>query len=82
MHKNWSIGVAAVTLAIGSFAERPTVAQPVRPPADGDHTLYALGVLISRNLEDFQLSPAEFERVKAGLIDGATNPRAPGPAHP
>jgi FKBP-type peptidyl-prolyl cis-trans isomerase len=32
--------------------------------------LYALGVLISRNLEDFQLTPEEFERVRAGLTDG------------
>ncbi len=32
-------------------------------------TLYALGVLINRNLENFQLTPAEFNLVKSGLID-------------
>ena len=61
-----------MTLAVCGFSD-PTVAQPARPRADDDHTLYALGVLISRNLDDFQLSPAEFERVKAGLIDGANH---------
>jgi FKBP-type peptidyl-prolyl cis-trans isomerase len=45
-------------------------------PADEEKTLYALGVLISRNLDDFRLTPEEFERVKAGLIDGY-NHRAP-----
>ena len=90
MNKNWNIGLAAMVLAASGFsavstaaaAERAAVDPPGRPAADDEHTLYALGVLISRNLDDFQLTPAEFERVKAGLIDGATNPRAPGPAHP
>jgi FKBP-type peptidyl-prolyl cis-trans isomerase FkpA len=51
----------------------PPVATPAGIPAasaDQDHVLYALGVLISRNLDDFQLTPEEFERVKSGLIDG------------
>ena len=38
--------------------------------ADSNQTLYALGVLISRNLDEFGLSTAEFDRVKAGLIAG------------
>jgi FKBP-type peptidyl-prolyl cis-trans isomerase FkpA len=79
MNRSWSIAVAAaMSLAAIGFsavssaasAQRTTVAPSARPPADDEHTLYALGVLISRNLEDFQLSPAEFERVKAGIIDG------------
>ncbi len=85
MNKSWSVVVAAaMSLAALSFsaisstagaaaavavADRAAAA-PARSPADDEHTLYALGVLISRNLEDFQLSPAEFERVKAGIIDG------------
>jgi FKBP-type peptidyl-prolyl cis-trans isomerase len=32
-------------------------------------TLYALGVLLSRNLEAFSLSPAEFDAVKRGFTD-------------
>jgi FKBP-type peptidyl-prolyl cis-trans isomerase len=45
-------------------------AAPKASPAEEAQTLYALGVLISRNLDDFALSPQEFERVKAGLTDG------------
>jgi FKBP-type peptidyl-prolyl cis-trans isomerase FkpA len=86
MNKSWSIGAAAaMSLAAWSFsgvatsaaADRAAPAAAARPPADDEHTLYALGVLISHNLEDFQLSPVEFERVKAGIIDGF-NHRATG----
>jgi FKBP-type peptidyl-prolyl cis-trans isomerase FkpA len=38
--------------------------------AEQDEALYALGVLISHNLEEFDLSSADFDRVKSGLIDG------------
>jgi len=83
MNKNGSKAVAAMTLAALGFstmstaaaasAGRTAVEPPAHPAADDDHTLYALGVLISRNLDDFQLTPAEFERVKAGLIDGVNH---------
>jgi FKBP-type peptidyl-prolyl cis-trans isomerase FkpA len=81
MNKNWTVGVAAMALAALGFsavstavaAERAAVEPPARPAAEDEHTLYALGVLISRNLDDFQLTPAEFERVKAGLIDGVNH---------
>lgn len=47
--------------------------------SDQDKALYALGVLLSRNLSTFTLSDAEFERVKAGIIDGFHNkPSAAG----
>ena len=45
-------------------------AKPAAADAEQDKTLYALGVLLSRNLETFQLSEAEFAHVKAGMIDG------------
>ena len=48
----------------------PGAAQTDAPQAEDAKTLYALGVLISSNLASFQLSPAEFELVKAGLNDG------------
>lgn len=70
------MALAALVFSAASTAvaaERAVVEPPTRPAADDDHTLYALGVLISRNLEDFQLTPAEFERVKAGLIDGVNH---------
>src|SRR5579862_4826805 len=43
------------------------------PSSDEDKTLYALGVLISRNLETFSLSSAELKMVEQGLSDGANH---------
>ena len=40
------------------------------PTSEDDKTLYALGVLVSRNLETFNLTPAEFKLVQQGLADG------------
>jgi FKBP-type peptidyl-prolyl cis-trans isomerase FkpA len=45
-------------------------AKPGSADPEQDKALYALGVLLSRNLETFQLSEAEFTRVKAGIVDG------------
>lgn len=39
---------------------------------DEQKTLYALGIAISQSLNDFALTPAELEIVKAGLTDGVT----------
>ena len=39
---------------------------------DDEKTLYSIGVLIAKNLQVFNLSPAEFEVVKRGLSDAAT----------
>ena len=54
----------------------PPKAQPAQPPtapgtSDPSKTFYALGVLLSRSLESFALSPAELDLVTAGLRDGA-----------
>jgi FKBP-type peptidyl-prolyl cis-trans isomerase FkpA len=40
---------------------------------DEQKTLYALGVLLSRNLEGFSLSEAEFNTVRQGFADGFHN---------
>ena len=48
-------------------------AKPAASDTEQDKTLYALGVLLSRNLETFQLSEAEFAHDKAGNIDGYHN---------
>jgi len=45
--------------------------QAPKPATDDEKTLYALGVLLSRNLEAFALTPKEIELVKSGLEDGA-----------
>jgi FKBP-type peptidyl-prolyl cis-trans isomerase FkpA/FKBP-type peptidyl-prolyl cis-trans isomerase FklB len=55
-------------MTIAVLAGTPSPVPAAEP--NEEKTLYALGVLISRNLDDFQLSPAEFDRVKSGLIDG------------
>jgi FKBP-type peptidyl-prolyl cis-trans isomerase FkpA len=43
---------------------------------EDDKTLYALGLAISRSLGQFSLTPAELEKVKAGLSDGVLNHKA------
>jgi FKBP-type peptidyl-prolyl cis-trans isomerase len=76
------LGLGAILVMLGPApsAARTADARNAGQPApaaradaaggDEAQTLYALGVLISRNLEDFQLTQEEFERVRAGLIDG------------
>jgi FKBP-type peptidyl-prolyl cis-trans isomerase FkpA/FKBP-type peptidyl-prolyl cis-trans isomerase FklB len=49
--------------------------QPAAPPApklvtEDDKTFYALGVLLSKNLEGFGFNQQEIDLVKAGLEDG------------
>jgi FKBP-type peptidyl-prolyl cis-trans isomerase FkpA/FKBP-type peptidyl-prolyl cis-trans isomerase FklB len=51
-------------------AAHAAAAKSAAPDAEQDKTLYALGVLLSRNLETFQLSESEFAHVRAGLTDG------------
>lgn len=72
-----ALGILAALLAaqssVAASASKPS-ATPTTPRtasmSEDDKTLYALGVLISRNLESFQLSSAEFKIVAAGLADG------------
>ncbi|HEY5808351.1 MAG TPA: FKBP-type peptidyl-prolyl cis-trans isomerase [Povalibacter sp.] len=54
--------------------------KPEAPPVntgelktEEDKTLYALGAAIGRNIESFNLSDAELDKVKAGLVDSATH---------
>src|ERR1022692_2604227 len=65
--------LAAAQLAWASSADKPSAApgpSAAAPTSEDGKTLYALGVLISRNLDSFQLSSAEFKTVQAGLADG------------
>ena len=39
------------------------------PKTEDDKTLYALGMIIGRNLADFNLTPRELDVVKAGMTD-------------
>ena len=60
--------VVVATLLVPAACAKP---QPPKLATDDDKTLYALGVLLSRNLQAFELSAKEIELVKAGLEDGA-----------
>jgi FKBP-type peptidyl-prolyl cis-trans isomerase FkpA len=61
---------AAPKTATAQPAAHAGAAKPGTSDAEQDKALYALGVLLSRNLETFQLSEAEFNHVKAGIVDG------------
>jgi FKBP-type peptidyl-prolyl cis-trans isomerase FkpA/FKBP-type peptidyl-prolyl cis-trans isomerase FklB len=61
----WSL---AGLLAIAPVA----TAQEPELKTEEQKTLYAIGLVLSQNLAQFNLSPAELELVKAGLTDGAS----------
>ena len=58
--------VMASCLIVANMA----AAAPPTPKTEQDKTLYALGVIISRNLQPFTLTPSELAMVEAGLADG------------
>jgi FKBP-type peptidyl-prolyl cis-trans isomerase len=49
-----------------------TVARAQELKTDDDRTLYAIGVLVARQLEVFSLTPTEFATVRRGLDDAET----------
>jgi FKBP-type peptidyl-prolyl cis-trans isomerase FkpA len=44
-----------------------------QPETDDEKALYALGVIISRDLQSFDFTEQELEMVKAGVADGASD---------
>ncbi len=46
------------------------------PKTEEEKTLYAVGLIVSRQLSAFSLTPAELETVKQGLTDGVTGTKA------
>jgi FKBP-type peptidyl-prolyl cis-trans isomerase FkpA/FKBP-type peptidyl-prolyl cis-trans isomerase FklB len=60
----------ALALVMLTAFVTPALAAGPELKTDGDKTLYALGLAISRNLAAFNLTPAELEFVKSGLADG------------
>ena len=77
----WSLPAAAADTEKKAADTEKKAAQPEKPAAepeskagetmtDEQKTLYAVGLLISKNLSVFNLNPAELELVKAGLTDG------------
>ena len=57
----------AVTLVVGTMAGCGRFGGA--PKTEEDKTLYALGMIIGRNLADFNLTPKELDVVKAGMSD-------------
>jgi FKBP-type peptidyl-prolyl cis-trans isomerase FkpA len=47
------------------------------PKTEDEKTLYALGLIIARNLAGFSLSPRDLDLVKAGMSDGLTKGTKP-----
>jgi FKBP-type peptidyl-prolyl cis-trans isomerase FkpA/FKBP-type peptidyl-prolyl cis-trans isomerase FklB len=82
----WPMTITALAVGLALAAQAPNAtaaaagsksasaaATPAAPASDDDRTLYALGVLISRNLETFTLTPAELKMVELGLTDGTNH---------
>jgi FKBP-type peptidyl-prolyl cis-trans isomerase len=65
------LAILSLSLAAGAHAQAPQ--------NEDEKTLYAIGVLVAKQLEVFTLSPAEFEVVKHGLQDAATGKPAVEP---
>ena len=67
-----------LSMALPAAAQdaKPAAPKPAAKPAagapatEGDKTLYALGLVISRNLASFKLSAAELAVVEQGMADG------------
>ena len=64
MRKVVSWSLAVVLAGASAVAAGPEL------KSDEEKTLYAIGLAVSRNLVPFNLSEAELELVKAGLVDG------------
>ena len=71
---------AAASSAPAGAAKADSAAKGDSAESDEDKTLYALGVLLSRNLDAFTLSEAEFAHVRTGFIDGYHHKPAAGSA--
>jgi FKBP-type peptidyl-prolyl cis-trans isomerase len=68
------VALSVVVLALAGCKGKEA-APPAKPAAavvmsETDKTLYALGLLVSRNLSSFQLTSQELEIVKRGMSDG------------
>lgn len=70
INKLTALSVLAITLvAAPSFALQP-------PATEENKTLYAVGLIIARQLNVFNLSPVELEWVKEGLDDAVSGRKA------
>ena len=72
MSRSASIALAVSIMAVGACAaaQAPPAASPAAMTED-EKTLYALGLMLGRNLSAFNLSAAELETVNKGVADAA-----------
>ncbi len=62
---------AVLTLALPACNQPGGGGSSVKLENDDQKTLYALGLLLGRNVAGFNLSPSELDTVKAGMTDAA-----------
>jgi len=62
---------AVMLIATLLLAPMLVQAESAKPETEDQKDLYAVGVVISRGLAQFELSPEELDLVKQGLTDGA-----------
>jgi FKBP-type peptidyl-prolyl cis-trans isomerase FkpA len=60
-----------IMIALFTLLSMPAFAAD-EPKSDEQKTLYAVGLAVAKQVSVFNLTPAEFEIVKQGIIDGAT----------
>ena len=59
------------SIALLCFAGAPGYAAEPPPQTEQDKTLYAIGLLLSRSVQTFELTPTELVWVQQGFADGA-----------
>ncbi len=62
--------IACLLVVLPLFGCAPEAQEP---KTDEQKTLYAVGLLVSKNLSSFNLSKSDLEMVQAGLADGVLN---------
>ena len=79
MRRKATIAMAVVVVLV--CCSKPEAGQSKEPElkTEDDKTLYALGLALSRNLAELNLTPAELELVMSGISDGAAGkaPKVP-----
>ena len=73
-----NISAILLVAGIATLGCQKSAAQSPAPSAmtEEQKTVYALGQLMGRNLQAFNLTPAELELVKQGLADSVSNPKS------
>ena len=64
--------LAAIVCAFSLTACNKAPEKPAGPVTEDEKTLYAIGVFMSKQLEDFALTPEEMAQVQKGMSDAAS----------